>query len=140
MIKLLHHIIVFLMYRINWRKLFFIGSVLTISSVFIQISTLPYPLKEWIFPPSTVVSSFEPLNTTTMGDGFETVHNATVIVSFNSSSKVNELVLETEEAEKDFRRRMQRTNKNSTSKVSPPFSPSPVQKMANNPLVSSYLF
>ncbi|CAA2987693.1 probable glycosyltransferase At5g25310 [Olea europaea subsp. europaea] len=134
MIKLLHHIIVFLMYRINWRKLFFIGSVLTISSVFIQISTLPYPLKEWIFPPSTVVSSFEPLNTTTMGDGFETVHNATVIVSFNSSSKVNELVLETEEAEKDFRRRMQRTNKNSTSKVSPPFSPSPVQKMANNPL------
>lgn len=120
--------------------MFFIGSVLTISSVFIQISTLPYPLKEWIFPPSTVVSSFEPLNTTTMGDGFETVHNAPVIVSFNSSSKVNELVLETEEAEKDFRRRMQRTNKNSTSKVSPPFSPSPVQKMANNPLVSSYLF
>lgn len=137
MTKLLRKIIVFLMFRINWRKLFLIGSVLTISSVMIQISTLPYPLKEWIFPPPAAFSSFKPLNTTTLGYHFETVHNAPVIVSFNSSTKVDELVLETEDADKDVRRRMQRTDKKSTSKVSPPLSPPPVRNMSNHLL--SYL-
>ncbi|KAL2545290.1 Exostosin family protein [Forsythia ovata] len=132
MTKLLRHIMVCLMFRIDWRKLFLIGSVLTITSVVIQISTLPYPLKEWIFPPPTTVSSFEPLNTATMGDQFETVHNAPVIASLNSSTKVNELALVTKDGEKNFRRRKQRTNTKSTSTFSPPSSPPPVRNMANH--------
>ncbi|PSS11547.1 Glycosyltransferase [Actinidia chinensis var. chinensis] len=50
--NLFRHIIIILLFRIDWRKLLFVGSVISIAVVVVQIYTLPYPLTIWILSPS----------------------------------------------------------------------------------------
>ncbi|KAI7987161.1 putative glycosyltransferase [Camellia lanceoleosa] len=52
--NLLKQIIIILMFRIDWRKLLLVGSIITIAGVVVQIYTLPFPLTIWILsPPET---------------------------------------------------------------------------------------
>lgn len=57
MTKLCRHILVILLFRIDWRKLLLFSSLLTIVSLIVQISRLPYPLSELVFAPSTIPKS-----------------------------------------------------------------------------------
>lgn len=59
--KFLRRIIVVLFFRVNWRKLFVIGTILTVFRVVFQISNLPNPLTEWIISPPLDVSSYQRL-------------------------------------------------------------------------------
>ncbi|GAA0157935.1 glycosyltransferase [Lithospermum erythrorhizon] len=52
MSKLLKHVIVLLLFKTDWKKLFFAFSVVTICSLFVQMSTIPYPLSGWVYSPS----------------------------------------------------------------------------------------
>ncbi|XP_059657596.1 probable glycosyltransferase At5g03795 [Cornus florida] len=52
------------MFRVNWRKLFFAGAIITIVGVAIQIYTTPYPLTGWIPEHPVTFSSYNPLNST----------------------------------------------------------------------------
>lgn len=50
------------LYRIDWRKLFFAGAIMTIVGVMLQMFTLPYPLNKWFLPPPVTLSLDEPFN------------------------------------------------------------------------------
>ncbi|PON97708.1 Exostosin-like [Trema orientale] len=50
------------LYRIDWRKLFFAGAIMTIAGVMLQMFTLPYPLNMWFPSPPVTVSLDEPIN------------------------------------------------------------------------------
>lgn len=60
--KLLRHTFVVLMFRVDWRKLFFAGAVMTIAGVVLQNFILPHPLTAWLFSPLVTVSSENFLN------------------------------------------------------------------------------
>ncbi|KAK2983010.1 hypothetical protein RJ640_012885 [Escallonia rubra] len=62
--KCLHMSIIVLMFRIDWRKLLFVGTSITLTGILLQISTLPYPLTRWTPPPPLAVSSQSPFNGT----------------------------------------------------------------------------
>ncbi|XP_059642903.1 probable glycosyltransferase At3g07620 [Cornus florida] len=62
--KLLRVILVFLMFRLDWRKFFFAGAVITLVVVVIQIHSLPNLLTVWMLSPAATFSSYEPLNST----------------------------------------------------------------------------
>ncbi|PON43166.1 Exostosin-like [Parasponia andersonii] len=50
------------LYRIDWRKLFFAGAIMTIAGVMLQMFTLPYPLNMWFPSPPVTISLDEPIN------------------------------------------------------------------------------
>ncbi|KAF4397535.1 hypothetical protein CsatB_021191 [Cannabis sativa] len=52
------------LYRIDWRKIFFAGALMTITGVMLQTLTLPYPLNKWFLSPPVTVSLDEPFNVT----------------------------------------------------------------------------
>ncbi|CAK9173265.1 unnamed protein product [Ilex paraguariensis] len=60
--KFLRLIIIALMFRIDWRKLFIIGTIIMIPGVLFQILTLPYPLTSWIHSPQVTVPLHKSLN------------------------------------------------------------------------------
>ncbi|CAA0810935.1 Exostosin family protein [Striga hermonthica] len=133
MTKPLRTIIIFLMFRIDWRKLFLVCSILTIGSVFIQISSLPYPLTQWISPPRLVISSYKPLNTAlhlgethslAVGVPLETIRDAPVVVSANSSANPNQSTVMSRKERRASRRNRRRSNSvKSTNMLSPPSAP-----------------
>jgi hypothetical protein len=51
-------------YKIDWRKLFLVGAMLTIAGVVFQMFSLPYSLEIWFLSPHVTVSSHESLNST----------------------------------------------------------------------------
>jgi hypothetical protein len=51
-------------YNVDWRKLLFIGVILTIAGVVFQMFSLHYPLKMLFLSPHVTVSSYESLNST----------------------------------------------------------------------------
>lgn len=99
MTKLLRLFIVFLLFRIDWRKLIVACSVLMIVSVLIQISKLPYPLIGNDSPSDSAISSFNSLNTSVnldkslslAGDGvhIKSVKDAPTNILLSSSAKMN---------------------------------------------------
>lgn len=56
MINLLRKVFVVLILLIDWKKLLFMSSILSVGSIFVQTSRLPYPLYKWVFSSSTVVT------------------------------------------------------------------------------------
>lgn len=140
MTKLLLRLIVILIFRIDWRKLFFVGAVLTIISVVIQISSLPYPLDEWIFQPPSSVSSYKQINTGVnlgktdplpVNSHRETTQDSLVVDSLNSSMELNQSMVNSakEDRVSRRRRRRRRSNVRSIDIVTPPSSPSFVKKL-----------
>lgn len=96
MTKLLRLFIVFLLFRIDWRKLIVACSVLMIVSVLVQISKLPYPL---IGNDSPSNSGTNPLNTSVNldksrslavdGVHLKSVKDAPTNILLSSSAKLN---------------------------------------------------
>lgn len=83
-------------YNVDWRKLFFIGAILTIAGVVFQMFSLHYPLKMLFLSPHVTISSYESLNSTiplsetlskARAEEFQLVPAAPV-VSVNSSIKL----------------------------------------------------
>ncbi|KAF3660488.1 putative DNA mismatch repair protein MSH4-like [Capsicum annuum] len=60
--KFLRRIIVVLLFRVSWKKLFVIGTILTVFRIIFQIYSLPNPLTGWIISPPLVVSSYQRAN------------------------------------------------------------------------------
>ncbi|KAI3468977.1 hypothetical protein Pfo_025640 [Paulownia fortunei] len=141
MTKLLRMIVVFLMFRIDWRKLFIVCSILMIGSVLIQISSLPYPLTEWISPPHPAISSYKPLNTAVhlgkshslaVGVQLETVRDALMVVSLNSSAKLNQSMVISKKEKKVSKRRRRSNSVKSITMVSPPSSPRIIKNLPSH--------
>lgn len=137
MTKLLRVCVVFLLFRIDWRKLFVVCSILTIVSVLIQIYSLPYPLTEWISPPHLAISSYKPLNTAVhlgkshslaVGVQLESVRSAPAVVSLSSSAILNKSMGISNKAKKASRRRRRSSSVNSI-RLSPPSSPHTVKNL-----------
>lgn len=131
--KLLRVCVVFLLFRIDWRKLLVACSILTVVSVLIQISSLPYPLTEWISRPHPALSSFKPPNSDVqLGKSVQlkSVQDAPIVVSLNSSSKVNKSTIISNKATKASRQRRRRSSVISARlpPPSPPHSP-PVKRL-----------
>lgn len=125
--KLLRLCVVFLFFRIDWRKLLIACSILTVVSVFIQISSLPYPLSEWISRPHPAFSSFNPPNSDVqLGKNVQlkSVQDAPIVVSLNSSSKVNISTIIFNKATKASRQRRRR-NSVISARLPPPSPPPP---------------
>lgn len=106
--KLLRRIIIILMYRINWRKLCFLGAVITLTGLVLQSPSLPYPMTKRIIDPPDTVSSYKSLNRTfrlgeitlvSRGKKFESLPVASIFDSLNSSAKPNRAVPFGEEGE-----------------------------------------
>ncbi|KAL3645250.1 hypothetical protein CASFOL_010430 [Castilleja foliolosa] len=137
--KLVRTIVVFLMFKIDWRKLLLVCSIFTIGSILIQISSLPYPLAQWISQPRLTISNYnKPMNTVVnlgeihslaMDDQHETTRAAPVNVSLNSSPSINNLsTVIYKKAKKRGTRRIRRTKSvKPTNILSPP--PPPLKKL-----------
>ncbi|XP_050265167.1 probable glycosyltransferase At5g03795 [Quercus robur] len=87
-------------YRVDWRKLLFVGVILTIFGIVFQMFILPYPLHMLFLSPPVKFSSYESLNgtiplrealTEARAEQFQLVQ-AGPIVSVNSSIKLIESV------------------------------------------------
>ncbi|KAL3647420.1 hypothetical protein CASFOL_008388 [Castilleja foliolosa] len=106
--KLLRIIIVFLMFRIDWKKFLLVCSILTISSILIQIYSLPYPLTQWISPPHPAISTYnnKPSNTTRK---IHSLAPPATKMSINSSASINRSTINSKK-EKRVSRRRRRAN------------------------------
>ncbi|PIN13356.1 Acetylglucosaminyltransferase EXT1/exostosin 1 [Handroanthus impetiginosus] len=100
--------IVVLLFRTNWRKLVFVCGVITIGSVLIQISTLFYPLSEFILPLPTSVSYYKSLQ-------LENVRDGAIVVRLNSSAKVNQSMASSKNEGKELEYRREMNNLKSIS-------------------------
>lgn len=60
--KLLRQIVIILLFKFSWRKLLFVGSLITFAGVVVQIYTLPYPLTIWILSPPETHLLYQSLN------------------------------------------------------------------------------
>ncbi|KAL0296276.1 UNVERIFIED_CONTAM: hypothetical protein Sradi_6679700 [Sesamum radiatum] len=125
MAKLLRKIIVLLMFRLDWRKLISIFVILTVVSVLIQISTLPYSLTELIFPPPTLVSSYKSFNSAILDKQLQTNNeNGSPIVLLNSSDQVNQSLASAKKKWKESQQRRRRNNLTSSNMLAPSSHPS----------------
>ncbi|KAL9167205.1 hypothetical protein ABFS82_05G080000 [Erythranthe guttata] len=100
MIKLLRRILVVSMFKIDWKKLFFIFGIFTVFNVLIQVSTVPNPLVGWIFQPRDQFFSFKSQNNIVLSgetshllgvdSHHENLRDTPLVVTLNSSAKVNQ--------------------------------------------------
>lgn len=60
-----HQILIFMMFRLNWRRLFLSGVIITTAGILLLLSSLPYPLTLWNLSPSLTYLAHEPLDRTT---------------------------------------------------------------------------
>ncbi|KAL3522001.1 hypothetical protein ACH5RR_014835 [Cinchona calisaya] len=115
MTKLWKQTLIVLLFRIDWRKILLCSSLLTLVSVMVQISRLPY-LSELIFsPPEVERTIYTNLNSPTSRNFHFASHDqlavaqvAPVNVSLNFSAKPNQSVLEEGEVKKPSSRSRQR--------------------------------
>ncbi|KAK4422905.1 putative glycosyltransferase [Sesamum alatum] len=126
MAKLLRKIVVLLMFRLDWRKLIFICAILTIVSVLIQISRLPYPLTELIFPPPISLSSYKSFNSTIYLSKQIQSNNkdGSPMVFLDSSRQVNQSIVTFMKKENESGQRRRRNNLTSINMVAPSSHPS----------------
>ena len=98
--NLFRHIVIILLFKIDWRKLLFVGSVITIAVVVVQIYTLPYPLTIWILsPPETHLvyrsfnrnMHFSDKNSLARLESLET-HLVQPVIPVNTSNELNQSV------------------------------------------------
>ncbi|KAL1558922.1 putative glycosyltransferase [Salvia divinorum] len=136
MMELLRMCLVFLLFRIKWRKLIVVCSVLTIVSVLIQISKLPYPLTEINSPPNSAFSWYKPMNTAVnldrswslaVDEHLKSFRNAPTIVPLNSSAKLDRSLVIPSKTRRASRQR--RNNSINLFMLSPPSPPQTVTKL-----------
>lgn len=140
--KLLRKIIAFLLFRIDWKKLFFTSAILTVFRVMFQISTLPSPLTEWILFPPSEISSSRNLNheknlrelPVSPDNQYSLSQHAPVVVSLNSTDGLSQRMQVLERQEQVSRQWKRRKHVNAVDKVI--FPSSPVRNMSNHMLVS----
>lgn len=138
--KLLRKIIVILLFRIDWKKLFFIGAVLTVFRVMFQISSLPYPLTEWILFPPSEISSSQNLNheknlrelPVSPDNQFSISQHAPIVVSLNSTDGLTQRLQVLERREQVSGQLKRRKHVNAVDKVISPSSP--VRNVSNHML------
>lgn len=126
-------------YRVDWRKLLFVGVILTISGIVFQTFILPYPLHILFLSPPVKFSSYESLNgtiplrealTEARAEQFQLVQ-AGPIVSVNSSINLIESVpveqmrTATPLRRNSTSRRRKKIKPEGNPKVLPPPSPPP---------------
>ncbi|KAK4400429.1 putative glycosyltransferase [Sesamum angolense] len=113
------------MFRLDWRKLISIFVILTVVSVLIQISRLPYPLTELIFPPPTLVSSYKSFNSAILGKQLQTNNeNGSPTVLLDSSDQVNQSLASSKKKWKESQQRRRRNNLTSSNMLAPSSHPS----------------
>ncbi|KAL0446327.1 UNVERIFIED_CONTAM: hypothetical protein Slati_1760600 [Sesamum latifolium] len=114
------------MFRLDWRKLISIFVILMVVSVLIQISRLPYPLTELIFPPPTLVSSYKSFNSAIyLGTQPQTNNeNGSPMVLLNSSHQVNQSLESSKKKQKESQQRRRRNNLASSNMLAPSSHPS----------------
>ncbi|XP_021856392.2 probable glycosyltransferase At5g03795 [Spinacia oleracea] len=105
--KLLKRLIVLLVYKIDWRKLFVILAIVTILGIVLQISLLPFPL--WLQSPLIRVSTAKDLSsslqlTLTHGKHWP-LRQISVPVPLNSSSGLTKRVHSVQRRRKRRRKR-----------------------------------
>lgn len=97
----MRRITVVLFFTVNWRRLFVIGTILTVVRVVFQISSLPNPLTEWIISPPLDVSSYQRLInrgnnsrerslSVTSDNQLKMSKHLSTVVSLNSTAKTNQ--------------------------------------------------
>ncbi|XP_070047594.1 probable glycosyltransferase At5g25310 [Nicotiana tomentosiformis] len=136
--KLLRPIRVVLLFRIDWKKLFFIGAILTLLRLVVQISTLPHPLTEWGLFPSLEVSSYRNSNhekklrelPASPDNRFNISQHAPLVVSLNSTYGLSQRMRVLEKREQVSRQRKLRKHVSAGEKSITP--PSPVRNVSNN--------
>ncbi|CAN4078001.1 unnamed protein product [Withania somnifera] len=114
--RFLRRIIVVLLFRVNWRKLFVIGTILTVLRVIFQIYSLPYPLTEWIISPPLDVSSYQRLNhgknsrelSVTSDNQLKMSKHWPTVVSLNSTALTNRSMRVLARRERLLRRRREK--------------------------------
>ncbi|KAM7531083.1 hypothetical protein LguiB_034493 [Lonicera macranthoides] len=146
--KLLRQIIIILVYRISWRKLFFLGAVITLTGLVLQSPLLPYPMTKRIFDPPDTVSSYKSLNRTfrlreitlvSRGKKFESLPVASVFDSLNSSAKPNRVVPVGEEGE-IVSQTSSRNRKIRAQVIAKPLSPPPPHSPPRNHTLLNYIW
>ncbi|XP_074330402.1 putative glycosyltransferase At5g03795 isoform X1 [Apium graveolens] len=60
-----HQILIFMIFRLNWRRLFLSGVIITTAGILLLLSSLPYPLTLWDLSPSLTYLAHEPLDRNT---------------------------------------------------------------------------
>ncbi|KAL2925422.1 putative membrane protein YndJ, partial [Bienertia sinuspersici] len=110
--KLLKCVIVQLMFKIDWRKLFLILAIITLVGILLQISLLPFPLSTWLHSPLVKVSTAKelrsPLLLTLRHDKHWPLHQISFPVPLNSSSGLTKEVHSLEKGSRPSRRRRRR--------------------------------
>lgn len=125
--KLLRQIIVILIFRIDWKKLFFVGAILTVFRVVFHIPALPYPLTGWtLFPPLEISSSQHsnheknlrelPVSPDNM---FSINQHGPLVVSLNSTDGLSQRMQVLERREQVPRQRNRRKHVNAVEKLYP---------------------
>lgn len=98
MSKFWRQIFIILLFRLDWRKVFFVGAIITIAGVLFQISSLPYPFLLTLSP-SVPVLTYEPLDrTTTLSeitaprhkDNFDAARVGPRIILLNTAAELNQ--------------------------------------------------
>ncbi|XP_075103095.1 putative glycosyltransferase At5g03795 [Nicotiana tabacum] len=137
--KFLRPIIVVLLFRVNWRKLFVIGTILTVFRVIFQISTLPNPLTEWVVSPPLDVSSYQHFNrgknsrelSVTSDNQLKMSRHLPTVVSLQSTATTNRSKRVLERRERLLRRRRHRKHARVVEKIiypPPPVVPDHLQR------------
>ncbi|XP_060211118.1 probable glycosyltransferase At5g03795 [Lycium barbarum] len=137
--KFLRRIIVVLLFRVSWKKLFVIGTILTVFRVVIQISSLPNPLTEWIISPPLDVSSYQRLNhgknsrelSVTSDNQLKMSEHLPTVVALNSTARTNRSIRVMERRERLLRRKRRRKHARLVEKLiypPPPAVPDHLQR------------
>lgn len=146
--KFLRPIIIVLLFRIGWRKLLFVGSIITFTGFVVQIYTLPYPLTIWILSPPETRLLYKSLNNNVRlseknslarFEQFET-HLADPVISKNTSHELNQSVPIMEEGAKASRHRnrlARRRRRNMKPKIIATPPPPPRKPVPHRMLVRS---
>ena len=94
-----HKILIFLLFRLNWRRLFFVGVIFTTAGIFLILASLPYPLTLWNLSPSLKYLAHQPLDRTTVfiyktalraSDKLATSNVGTKVVSLKNAAETNQ--------------------------------------------------
>lgn len=136
--------------RVEWRKLFIAGAMMTIAGVVLQMFSLPYPLKAWFLATQVTVSSLDEHLNATMELSSNVEHSQTFVPGALSS--VNLLDSRTElnlsppvvperSTPRQRKKSVARRRKNNrVKKISPPPPPPPPRRIIPYRLQVNSLF
>ena len=123
--KLLIRLIVFFVYKIDWKKLLLVGAIILTLGLILQITLLPFPLSTWLHSPllyiSTPKSSSAPIQLSLQHGKYWSLHQIAMPAPLNASSELTKNVRAS--------RRKRRRNREYELQVPPPppTPPTPLQ-------------